>query len=121
MANPVTAPYGVAATEALRNAKVYDAVKSKLIYGESISQTVIYTLKAADGGLIAKSALFSPKLSRFKKGIDWVAVNPSLYTPIAQGMVLLKHARNNADADAFFRFLQSDEARDILRAYGYEI
>jgi molybdate transport system substrate-binding protein len=119
VANPVTAPYGVAAVEALKNAKVYDSVKSKLIYGESISQTVIYTLKAADGGLIAKSALFSPKLSRFKEGTDWIAVNPALYTPIAQGMVLLKHARGNRDAEAFFAFLQSDEAKEILRAYGY--
>ena len=121
VANPVTAPYGVAAVEALKHAGVYEKVKPKLIYGESISQTVIYTLKAADGGIIAKSALFSPKLSRFKEGREWVAVDRSLYTPIAQGMVLLQHAQHNADAKAFFEFLQSDEAKAILKRYGYEV
>ena len=121
VANPVTAPYGVAAREALTHAGIYDKVKPKLIYGESISQTVVYTLNAADGGIIAKSALFSPKLSRFKEGEAWVAVDTTLYTPIAQGMVLLRHAEDNPDAKAFFEFLQSDEAKGVLRRYGYEV
>ncbi|MCK4440390.1 MAG: molybdate ABC transporter substrate-binding protein, partial [Sulfurovaceae bacterium] len=42
VANPKTAPYGIATAEALKNAKLYNDIKSKFIYGESISQTVTY-------------------------------------------------------------------------------
>src|SRR5271166_4774796 len=38
IANPEHAPYGRAAEQALRNAGVYDAVKSRLVLGENISQ-----------------------------------------------------------------------------------
>jgi molybdate transport system substrate-binding protein len=61
MANPKTAPYGVAAKEALENAKLYNQIKNKLVYGQSIAQTVAYAIKATDIGLIAKSALYNPK------------------------------------------------------------
>src|SRR3954466_5792583 len=39
IANPQTAPYGEASVEAMNYYKVYDKVKYKLVYGESISQT----------------------------------------------------------------------------------
>jgi len=121
IANPKTAPYGVAAVEALKKAGLYDAVKPKFVYGESISQTITYTLRAADIGIVAKSALFAPKMRYFKAGKHWIDVDASLYTPIAQGMVLLKRAAANAEAKAFYDFMQRDEAKKILHAYGYRL
>jgi len=116
MANPKTAPYGVAAKEALENAKIYDEVKDKLVYGQSIAPTVAYTIKATDIGIIAKSALFNPKLKHFKEGKNWVEVDSSLYTPISQGIVLIK---NSKDAKAFYDFILSDKAKEIFKRYGY--
>ena len=121
IANPKTAPYGVAAEEALKNAKVYDEVKKKLVYGESISQTVAYATRAADIGLIAKSSLFSPQMAHFKEGIHWSDVDGSLYTPIDQGMVILKKAEGNAEVKAFYDFMLSAEARKILKNFGYRV
>ena len=119
VANPKTAPYGVAAEEALKHAGVYDAVKEKFVYGESVSQTVTYAVRAADIGLIAKSALFSPHMKMFKKGTNWADVDAKLYTPIAQGMVLVKKSRHQEEAQQFYDFLLGDEGRHILLAYGY--
>ena len=119
VANPKTAPYGKAAVEALKNAGLYEAVQARLIYGESVSQTLAYTLHAADVGIVARSSLFSPKLRRFEEGKNRIDVDPSLYTPIEQGIVLLKRARNSADAKAFYDFILSPKARAVFKAYGY--
>jgi len=121
VANPKTAPYGVAAREALKKVGLYDTLKSKFVYGESISQTITYTLRATDIGIVAKSALFAPQMHHFKAGTHWIDIDSSLYTPIAQGMILLKRAKENAEANAFYDFMQSREAKQILRAYGYRL
>ena len=121
IANPKTAPYGAAAVEALKNANIYEFVKEKLVYGESISQTVTYATTAADIGFIAKSSLFSPQMSHFKKGINWIEVDERLYTPIDQGMVILKKGQENVEVKDFYDFMLSQAARDILKNYGYRV
>ena len=119
IANPKTAPYGKAAVEAMKKGGVYDAVKDKLVYAESISQTVTYALTAADVGFIAKSSLYSPKMAKYKENINWASVEPKLYTPIKQGIVLLKNGEKNAEYKAFYDFILGDEAKAVFKAYGY--
>jgi len=121
IANPQTAPYGVAAAEALKNAGVYDELKEKFVYGESISQTVIYATSAADIGIIAKSSLFSPQMAHFKEGINWSDINGTLYTPIDQGMVILKKAEGNVEVKAFYDFMLSSKAKEVLKNFGYKV
>jgi len=119
IANPKTAPYGRAAFEALRNAKILNQIKSKFIYGESITQTVSYSITAADIGLVAKSSLYSPKMKRYKKGVNWYEVDKKLYTPIKQGIVILKSANKDKDVKAFYNFMLSVDAKKILSHFGY--
>jgi molybdate transport system substrate-binding protein len=121
VANPKTAPYGKAAKEALENVKLYKKLQKRFIYGESISQTLLYTLRAADVGFIAKSALFAPQLRKFQKNKNWVEVEKRLYKPIQQGAVLLKHAQDNTTAEAFYNYLFSKEAQMIFAQYGYTL
>lgn len=121
IANPKTAPYGTAAVEALKNANIYDSIEKKLVYAESISQTVAYAVSAADIGFIAKSSLYSPKMSIYKEGVNWAGVAATLYAPIDQGVVILKNASNNAEVKAFYDFILSKDAKGIFRAYGYLI
>ena len=121
VANPKTAPYGVATFEALKNAKLLAQIQSKFVYAESISQTVTYATKVTDLGFIAKSSLFSPKMAHFKKGIHWVDIDPKLYTSIDQGIVLLKHAEKSAEASAFYTFILSKRARKIFKKFGYTL
>lgn len=121
IANPKTAPYGKAAVEALQKAALLEELRPKFIYGESVSQTLIYTLNAADAGLVAASLLYSPKLAYLKEGRDWTRVKSSLYTPIEQGMVLLKSSPDKQGAKEFFDYIQSKRAKDILRKYGYKV
>ena len=121
VANPKTAPYGIATKEALINANIYKNLKAKFIYGESISQTVSYTVTAADIGIIAKSSLYSSKMSHFKEGLNWISLDTKLYTPINQGIVLLKYAKKSKDYKAFYDFILSPKAKEIFKKYGYII
>jgi molybdate transport system substrate-binding protein len=119
VANPKTAPYGTAAVEAMKKGGVYDSVKSKLVYAESISQTVTYALTAADVGFIAKSSLYSPKMAQYKKNVNWASVDTKLYTPIKQGIVLLKYGAKSAEYKAFYDFILGNEAKAIFKKFGY--
>ncbi|MBL3520239.1 molybdate ABC transporter substrate-binding protein [Arcobacter lanthieri] len=119
IANPKTAPYGTAAIEALKNANILDKVESKFVYAESISQAVTYALTAADIGFIAKSLLYEDKMAKYKENVHWVSVDPKLYTPIDQGIVVLNKAKDNAEAKAFYEFILSDKAKEIFKNFGY--
>ncbi len=119
IANPKTAPYGKAAVEAIANAKLLDIAKPKFVYAESISQTVSYAITAADIGFIAKSSLYSPKMTQYKEGENWAEVDTKLYTPINQGIVILNNAKENVEVKDFYEFILSDAAKNIMKAYGY--
>jgi len=119
IANPKTAPYGKATVEALKNANIYKKIKDRFVYGESISQTVMYATKMADLGFIAKSALYSPLMSHYKKGISWIDLDPKLYTPIKQGIVILKEGKGSSDVRSFYDFLLSESAKEIFKKFGY--
>lgn len=116
IANPKTAPYGKAAYEAMSNMGILESVKPKFVYAESISQTVAYAVSAADIGFIAKSSLYSPKMSAYKEGVNWQEVDSSLYTPIEQGIVILK---DDKATRAFYEFILSEKAKEIFKRYGY--
>lgn len=120
LANPKNAPYGKAAIEVLENYELLDSLKGKLVYGESISQTNQFLqTEAAQIGFTAKASAL--KMSVSGKG-NWVELDPNTYTPIAQGLVLLKHNDGTRQsAEEFYSFIFSEEAQDILQNYGYSI
>lgn len=121
IANPQTAPYGKASIEALKNAKIFDEVSKNIIYTQKISETLSQALSAADAGFIAASSLYDSKMAKYKEGINYIFVDPSLYTPIDQGMIITKRAQNNAEARAFYDFILSQEGREIFKKYGYNL
>ncbi|MDN3669813.1 molybdate ABC transporter substrate-binding protein [Echinicola jeungdonensis] len=118
LANPKTAPYGIAAMDVLNHYQLIDQVKEKLVYGESIAQTNQFiTSKAAKIGFTAMSVVLSPEMKGKGK---WLEIDPSTYRSIDQGVVLLKkEGKDIKDAQLFYDFLFSSEAHKILNDYGY--
>jgi molybdate transport system substrate-binding protein len=117
IANPAIAPYGKAAEEALKQKGILDNIKSKLVTGESISQVNTYiTTGVTDVGFTTQALV---KDAADKTKLYWLAIDPNLYSPIEQGMVLLKHAENNPDAQKFYEYIQSPAAKGIFKEYGY--
>ena len=121
IANPETAPYGKASIEALKKAGIYDKVEKNIILAKSIGEALSQALSAADVGFIAASAMYDKKMAEHKEGKNFILIDPALYTPIDQGMVILKHGENNPEAKAFYDFIRSDRAKEIFRKFGYNI
>lgn len=121
IANPKTAPYGKAAEESLSFYKLYDKVKTKLIQGESISQVNTYLQTGAVTiGFTTEAFLYE---SNNKSQLKWARIDPKSYKPIAQGAILLTHAKkgNLASAKRFFDYLSSASARKIISSSGYHL
>jgi len=115
IAKPDLAPYGKAALEYLKVEGLWDLAKDKLVYGDNIGVATTYVLTgAADVGFTALSLAKSTELS---KETNLIIVNPSLYEPIKQRMVLIKGA--SQEAKEFYQFMQSPKAKSILEKYGY--
>lgn len=119
IANAQTAPYGTASVEALKNAKIYDGIKNKIIQAGSIGEALSQTLKAGDIGFVAASAMFSPKMANYKEGENFVLVDSGLYSPISQGIVIIKQPNQTDLAQKFYDFILSDKGREIFEKYGY--
>ena len=118
MANPKIAPYGAAAMEALQQKGLAESLATKFVFGESIAQTNQFILsQAADIGFTAKSVVLSPRINQ--KG-QWTEIDTSLYTPIIQGIALLKNVPESIDqAQQFKEFLISPKGKEILSTFGY--
>lgn len=118
IANPVTAPYGAKAVESMKRTKVYNSVKTNLVYGENIAQAAQFVaFGAADIGIIALSDVLSPAMKK-ERGKYYVIPQEN-HSPLEQGCVVLKHAKGNATALRFYDYISSDKALAILKYYGY--
>lgn len=119
IANPKIAPYGKAALQVLKKTNLHNQLEKKYIYAHSISQTLAFALSGADVGFVAKSSLYSKNVASLDKKLFWNDINTSLYSPIAQGVIELKNAKESAKF--FYNFLFSKAAKEIFKAYGYLI
>jgi molybdate transport system substrate-binding protein len=118
VATPKHAPNGRAAVAALKSAGLFEAVESRLVYGENIAQTAqMVESGAADIGIIALSLAVSPALR--DKGKYW-RIPGNAHPPIVQGGVVLRCAQDATLANAFREFLMSAEGAAILRQYGFD-
>jgi molybdate transport system substrate-binding protein len=115
IANPEHAPYGRAAVTALRKVGLYDQLKSKLVFGEDISQAAQFAESgSAQVGIIAQSLTFADSM---KSGECW-QIPSDLYSPILQEAVIVSTSRNKTEAKAFLAFVTGESGRATLARYG---
>ena len=115
IANPATAPYGLAAETALKKTELLETVKSKLVNSQDIAMAFQYSSTGAvDAGFCAMSAANS---GEGKKGCYYrVKEAPE----IIQSACVLKKSENITAAEKFAKFLGSPEALKIKKKYGYK-
>jgi len=118
IANPVHAPYGRAAVQALQSAHLYEQIRAKLVFGENISQAAQFVQSGnAQAGLLSFSQLHSPAM---QGGKNW-EIPRETYPPIEQAVVVLKSAREKSAADEFARFVTEGRGRTLLEKSGFHV
>jgi molybdate transport system substrate-binding protein len=118
LANPKTAPYGLAAEQVMRHIGALDKLTPKLVRGDSISQTFQFIATGnAEAGFVALAQI---KAWKGEAGTLW-AIPEDHYAPIEQAAVLLKKGKPNPAAIAYLDFLKSDAAREVIERYGYGV
>ncbi|MBB5319744.1 molybdate ABC transporter substrate-binding protein [Marinobacter oulmenensis] len=118
IANPKTAPYGLAAQQVLQALELWQPLQPRLVRGDSIAQAFQFVATGnAKAGFVALSQVRAwPE----QEGRAW-QVPQRLYQPIEQQAILLRQGEDNAAARAWLGFLQTETARDIIRRFGYDI
>ena len=118
IANPLHAPYGLAAQRALEALHLTDKTKDKLVVAENIAQTAQFAESGnAQVALISLTIASSP---HFQEIGSFVRLPAHIYPPIQQTGVVLKSSKNQAAADAFLAWLTSPEVQQSLSKYGLD-
>lgn len=117
LSNPKTAPYGFAAREVLINLGLWDGLRARIVMGENVLQTYQFVVTgSAQAGFIAKSTtVVSKELADY---CQW-NVPENLYQPVRQKMVLLNRSEKNTAVREFFRYINSEMAKTIIKENGY--
>jgi len=120
IANPKTAPYGLAALNVLDHYKISDTLKTKLVYGESIAQVNQFVLtQSAQVGFTAKSVVLSRQLEN--KG-NWKDIDPKTYELIKQSMIVVNRNQEQLQlATRMQEFVLTDKSKNILEQFGYVV
>lgn len=119
IANPKTAPYGLAATQTLEKLGLTEMLKGKIVEGTNITQAFQFVSSGnAELGFVALSQIF--KDGKVTEGSAWM-VPEGMYDPIRQDAVILKGAANDAAAKAFVDYLKTPEAAKIIESFGYTL
>lgn len=119
IANPKTAPYGLAATQVLDKLKLTEATRPKLVEGQNITQAFQFVSTGnAELGFVALSQIY--KDGKVESGSAWI-VPSSLHEPIRQDAVILEKGKDNPAAKALVDYLKGPKAAAVIKSYGYEI
>ncbi len=114
IANPLTAPYGTAAKEALQKSGLADALQSKLVNAQDIAQSFQYaSTSAVDAGFCSLSVTAS---SEGKSGCFYLLAQAP---DIVQAACILKRTKNRTLVEQFAAFLSSPETQKIKTKFGY--
>ena len=119
IANPEHAPYGRAAVAALQREKLYEAVRPKFVFGESVSQAAQFIQSGnSEVGIIALSLALGPAL---RANGSYAEVPAGSHPPIEQSAIITSASRHKDVARQFLSFLKQPEISRMMQDFGFTI
>jgi molybdate transport system substrate-binding protein len=109
--NPKLAPYGVAAQQALEHAGIWQAVRTKIVYGENVRQTLeLFNSGNADAVITSDSLL---------QGKDAQLIPADWHKPILQKAGAVAGSKNAEAARKFLEFLRGPDGQAVFGRFGF--
>ncbi|GAA0790716.1 molybdate ABC transporter substrate-binding protein [Marinobacterium sediminicola] len=114
IANPRTAPYGLAAQQALTAIGRWNDIR--VIQGSNIAQAFQFIHSGnVSQGLVAQALLIQQNIP----ASQWAPVDPRLHLPVEQQLIRLRRSAGNPLAERFIEFLHSEPAQELITQSGY--
>jgi len=123
IANPKLAPYGDASEQFLLKHGLKDALESKLLYPENISQVTQFAkIGVVDAAFVATSHSQQLRKAEAEKNMSCLLeISSQDYPAIEQQLVILSNSNKQNTAHIFLSFLFSKEAQNLIKNMGYSL
>jgi molybdate transport system substrate-binding protein len=113
--SPKSVPAGEYAMAALKKAGVYKKLEKKLVMAKDVRECLLYAERGeVDGAFVYKTDAIQAKQAKLL-----FAVPEDLYPHVTYPMGLTLKGAKNKDAEAFYKYLQGEDARAVLEKYGF--
>jgi molybdate transport system substrate-binding protein len=113
---PESVPAGQYAKETLTARQLWDTLQGKLVYAKDVRQVLTYVETGnVEAGFVYKTDALTSK--KVKIAIN---VSPDVHTPIVYPVGVIKDTKHNAEATAFYTYLQSKAASSVFTKYGFK-
>jgi molybdate transport system substrate-binding protein len=113
IANPETAPYGMAAKQALERAKLWDVLKPKIVPADSVRQALQFVQTGN-----AEVAFVGWSMGQVREA-NLVRLPLNVCDPIIQSLGVVARTERLEDAKAFADFVRGEVGQGILTDLGF--
>lgn len=109
-----TVPVGQYADEVLKNKDIKKDLEDKFVYAKDAKEVLAWTLSSnVDAGF-----LYSSDISKYKD-VNIYKIDSELHSPIIYPIGVIKDSKQLEETIKIKNFLLSDDAKKILKDYGY--
>ncbi|MCC5650186.1 molybdate ABC transporter substrate-binding protein [Nostoc sp. XA013] len=112
---PRSVPAGQYGEQVLKNLKLYDQVKSKLVFANNVRQV----LAAVESGNAQAGIVYATDAKISNKVKVVITAEKKFHSPIIYPVAVIKGSKNIPAAKEFVQFLSGSQAKTVLRKYGF--
>lgn len=113
---PQTVPAGTYAEQSLARLGIWTEIAAKIVFAKDVRQVLTYVETGnTEAGIVYKTdALASDKVQIA------ATADPATHEPIVYPLGIVKSSKHVRQAEAFYEWLQGDEARKVFARYGFK-
>ncbi|HLS59755.1 MAG TPA: molybdate ABC transporter substrate-binding protein [Virgibacillus sp.] len=112
--NPESVPAGEYAKTVLKHLSLWDELEDKLVFAKNVRQVVTYVeTENTDIGIVYESDVVGSKDIKIL-----ATAEEDTHEPIIYPAAMITDTKNEQEAEAFIKFLETDEAQKIFAEHG---
>ncbi len=117
LGEPKTVPVGQYSQEVFTSLNILDIVKSKAVYAKDVKEVLTWV----ETGNVDAGVVYGTDAKTSKKVKVVALASDDLYkTPVVYPAAVIKTSKNVDDTKSFLKFLSSDKAKEVFKAYGFD-